>query len=48
MLGDTLLDADALRDAVAVGVGVGLQGSQQAPGLVALPAHSQLAGGQAS
>ena len=50
LLGDAL--PAGLADAAGVGEAVvdgdGLQGSQQAPGLVALPAHSQLAGGQAS
>lgn len=39
--------ADALADTLADGEGVGLQGSQQAPGSVALPAHWHKLSGQA-
>ena len=39
---------DALADADRVGVVVGLQASQQAPGEVELPVHAQFVGGQST
>lgn len=50
MLGDTEAVAATLgaTDALAVADGVGLQGSQQSPWLVALPTQSQVVSGQSS